>query len=776
MTPPQPQPLLSPPSSSPAPSPCPQSRPDPAHPAGSRSGAAGGGSGAGPGVGLGLGSGPVPGVVPGVPAMLSRLGALLQQAVETREPSVDLLEAFTEHWKGITGYYLEATDESIPARQTDIPWRLKQMLDILVYEEKQQPAGETGPCLEYLLQHKLLETLGTLGKAEYPPGMRQQVLLFFSRVLGQVQHPLLHYLNVHRPVQKLLQLSSGRLGSGTEKEEVQFAAVLCSKIQQDPSLLPYILEGKSVLNGRRAQELPGSPREEGVEHPPGTTASCPPAQPCPPQRDSNLVTALVGLCRSKKSRVALKARENLLVLAGLAQEAAAACLVRSSALCPLLTGHLCELYSAVPPGTDPADVLAMDRPSWRSQGDAAGDGVFPGKESLAAFLCWLDYLDELVMGAHPLVADAITEAVEEKFFQGVLQPQLLQMSELAVLGATAVLAGTVRQIRAPALLQRLVLFLLGPHRHPETPGDAPHALRAQLIDRCDHLSDEISLASLRLFEELLRKPHEHVAHNLVLRNLEARAYLQRQERGPPEADPEEDGLELEEDPYFTDGFPDTGFGTANNPPPGSAPAGKGQVSEVVSSFLCLVPEEAKTSSCMEEGGYDTYVHDALGMVQTCRATVAPWGWPSAPRPLECCHPGGAFYEGHFLKVLFDRMSRILDQPYSLNLQVTSVLSHLAAFPHPHLHEYLLDPYLSLAPGCRSLFSVLVRVIGDLMQRLQRVPQARAKLLLVRRQLLGLVPGEQMDHTVLFKGVVVLEEFCKELAAIALVKGPPEGPP
>ncbi|NXU12707.1 F16B2 protein, partial [Pardalotus punctatus] len=194
------------------------------------------------------------------------------------------------------------------------------------------------------------------------------------------------------------------------------------------------------------------------------------------------------------------------------------------------------------------------------------------------------------------------------------------------------------------------------------------------------------------------------------------------------------------------------------------------------SFLCLVPEEAKTSSCMEEGGYDTYVHDALGMVQACRASAAPWGWPSSPRPLDSCHPGVAFYEGHFLKVLFDRMSRILDQPYSLNLQVTSVLSHLAAFPHPHLHEYLLDPYLNLAPGCRSLFSVLVRVIGDLMQRLQRVPHSRAKLLLVRRQLLGLVPGEQMDHTVLFKGVVVLEEFCKELAAIALVKGPPEGPP
>lgn len=40
------------------------------------------------------------------------------------------------------------------------------MLDILVYEEKQQVAGEAGPCLEYLLQHKILETLCTLGKAE----------------------------------------------------------------------------------------------------------------------------------------------------------------------------------------------------------------------------------------------------------------------------------------------------------------------------------------------------------------------------------------------------------------------------------------------------------------------------------------------------------------------------------------------------------------------------------------------------------------------------------
>lgn len=49
-----------------------------------------------------------------------------------------------------------------------------------------QPPLLTGPLLPNL---------------QYPPGMRQQVLQFFSKVLAQVQHPLLHYLNVHRPVQ-----------------------------------------------------------------------------------------------------------------------------------------------------------------------------------------------------------------------------------------------------------------------------------------------------------------------------------------------------------------------------------------------------------------------------------------------------------------------------------------------------------------------------------------------------------------------------------------------
>lgn len=368
----------------------------------------------------------------------------------------------------------------------------------------------------------------------------------------------------------------------------------------------------------------------------------------------------------------------------------------------------------------------------------------------------------------------MAKAVAEKLFVEILQPHLLHVSEQSVLTSTALLTAMLRQLRSPALLREAVAFLLGTEPQPAAPDDGPRTLCAHLIGHCDHLSDEISITTLRLFEELLQKPHERIIRSLVLGHLEGRHYVAR---GSPEPESYEDTVDLEEDPYFTDGFLDSSFQPSAKHPP--APLtnldGKTAVTEIVNSFLCLVPEEAKTSAFLEETGYDTYVHDAYGLFQECSSRVAPWGWPLGPTPLDPHEPERPFFEGHFLRMLFDRMSRILEQPYSLNLQVTSVLSRLALFPHPLIHEYLLDPYINLAPGCRSLFSVLVRVIGDLMQRIQRVPQFPGKLLLVRKQLMGQVPGEQLDHQTLLQGVVVLEEFCKELAAIAFVKFPPHGP-
>lgn len=56
--------------------------------------------------------------------------------------------------------------EKVPVDQTNIPAHLEQMLVLLQQEEDVCEKGMYGPCLEYLLQHKLLDTLYSLGRTD----------------------------------------------------------------------------------------------------------------------------------------------------------------------------------------------------------------------------------------------------------------------------------------------------------------------------------------------------------------------------------------------------------------------------------------------------------------------------------------------------------------------------------------------------------------------------------------------------------------------------------
>ncbi|XP_010632881.1 protein FAM160B1 isoform X3 [Fukomys damarensis] len=689
-------------------------------------------------------------------------------------PSLPLQEDFVYHWKAITHYYIETSDDKAPVTDTNIPSHLEQMLDILVQEENERESGETGPCMEYLLHHKILETLYTLGKADCPPGMKQQVLVFYTKLLGRIRQPLLPHINVHRPVQKLIRLCGEVLATPTENEEIQFLCIVCAKLKQDPYLVNFFLENKlkswaskgapnlipeDALKGqdslsadpgqsREPEELCGASAAAELEDgsPPGeltaslgelSATSLPEASVVRPNQDYNLVNSLLNLTRSPDGRIAVKACEGLMLLVSLPEPAAAKCLTQSTCLCELLTDRLAALYKALPQSVDPLDIETVEAINWGldSYSHKEDASAFPGKRALISFLSWFDYCDQLIKEAQKTAAVALAKAVHERFFIGVMEPQLMQTSEMGILTSTALLHRIVRQVTSDVLLQEMVVFILGEQREPETPAEiSTHPLRHRLIEHCDHISDEISIMTLRMFEHLLQKPNEHILYNLVLRNLEERNYTEYKPLCPEDKDVVENGLiagavDLEEDPLFTDISPDNTLSKqewlSSSPP--TTPDhpkndGKTEVHKIVNSFLCLVPDDAKSSYHVEGTGYDTYLRDAHR------------------------------------------------QPYDVNLQVTSVLSRLSLFPHPHMHEYLLDPYVNLASGCRSLFSVIVRVVGDLMVRIQRIQDFTPKLLLVRKRLLGLEPeGPVIDHITLLEGVIVLEEFCKELAAIAFVK-------
>ncbi len=109
--------------------------------------------------------------------------------------------------------------------------------------------------------------------------------------------------------------------------------------------------------------------------------------------------------------------------------------------------------------------------------------------------------------------------------------------------------------------------------------------------------------------------------------------------------------------------------------------------------------------------------------------------------------------------------------------MTAILSRLAQLPHPYLHEYLLNPTLPLVSGVRTLHSVLRSLVSRVRAAVASIEQLPRKIYVCRKTLL-MGSTSEADRAALnlsraeikvIDGLIILEEFSKEVAAIALVK-------
>ncbi|CAH1783099.1 unnamed protein product [Owenia fusiformis] len=799
--------------------------------------------------------------------MFSKFTTILHNAVEALgQDQAPMREDFVFHWKAITHHFVNNKDTKVAVEQTNIPSHLRQMLDLLLQEESAIESGISGPCMEYLLQHKILETLYTLGRTDCPPGMKQEVLSFFTQLLSKVRQPLLPHVNVHRAVHRLVKVCGEIRASPSENEEIQFLCTVCAKIKSAPYTVNFFLESlKSQKQDIRTM----------TEQ---------------PQIDFALMESLLALTRSEDSRVAIKACEGLLLCASLPEESSAKAIIENTKFCTEITEKLTRLYSLLPKTLDPGDVESLYEANWGLDVMTDTDEfiTFPGKRQLTSFLSWLDYCDQLIMMAHPFVAKQLSVVIHQQFLVKHIEPSVLQTNESGAITSTCLLTRCLRLVSSSSLLTQFALFILGEDRDPEFKDDTTqsHKFRMRLIERCDHLSEELTLVTLKLFETLLLKPDEHIFHNLILRNLLTRNYcidskstgektaeeasnqssvsesanqntdsqtnqIEADKTNIAEADSvkenseTEDGSEssaVEKDSntskqderteesttnegesaviegdnvvaeqseesdkaneivgeqqdventsenvdtsqisgIIIDGSqdvvptPDTpgselDFNSLGFVPTSEESSNKPGVHKVVNCFLSLVPDECKSSYQMSDSGYDTYLRDAHRQYTEMTNQCLGFNWPLDPVSIKT-DKTDQFFEGTFLNVILNKLSHIMDQSYDINLQVTSVVSKLAQLPHPNLHEYLLDPFLNLSPDTRTMYTVFTKVITDLKSRQKSIPDFNRKLLQVRRQLIGLQNNlKSIEGSSTLEGVIVLEEFCKELAAIAFVK-------
>ncbi|XP_066603338.1 FHF complex subunit HOOK interacting protein 2A-like isoform X3 [Prorops nasuta] len=785
-------------------------------------------------------------------------------------------------------YANHLTDCKVPIYTTGIPRHLDKLLEILLQEEKDE--AEPGPCLEYLLQHKLLDLLTTLASAETPPGMRTICLSFLRKFLGRSKHPLLHHVSVYYPVQKLICLCNGNQASPHETEEVQFLLTICYLVCKYPYVISIINESPtnhgttSQAKVDKSTEVPQvervtydttrqrtksnplfepldaqavtlisplsnlRPKSAKLEHrlpnkvddkssnsPSTSSQSSSPSTNKPsdqttgesqhkidmeemklsenptsmqemdthlrnlkelhlnentpvisrkssvsenpeqsllrsspePESKCLLLDALISYFNSADNTIRVRACEGVMALTS-TEDPSFAQTIANSKMATIISERLEYLFNVIPAHVDPIEIdgidvtWGLDSPLWTNE------SKFPGCRQVAAFFMWFDFCNQLIREAHLDIAEAISKSIRVNFLEKIVTPAL---SDHHVVLITALTTKCLKEITSTTLCNEVSYWLVGQHRDPDLPNVWSSPVLHKLIENCYTDSDDLTVETLKLFEEMIEKRNEHILYCLVLMYLSSRGYYDNTAADSAIASwsDEEDEREKEREKknYFDLSYEQSHSRTL-------APS---NIHRIVNCFLSLVPRSLQTD--LDINNYESYMADWERQYTVVLADCSLMAWPleavsvddsasSDSRP-EADHCATRFYIGPFLTMLLDKLSNIPKQKYDINLQLTVVLSRLALLPHPYLHEYMLNPLLPLAPGTKSLFICLQRVVKQLVNEVSKIEGYKPLLKETRERLLDDTPNTEEKQNILLESVIITEEFCKGLAAIAYVK-------
>lgn len=688
--------------------------------------------------------------------MFSRFTTALYNAVDALAPPLPLQEDFVWHWKSVTKFYTGRTSSAkLPIEVTSIPGHLMEMSSILEQEEKESEQGNIGPCMEYIMQHKLLDTMCVLGTADTPLGMRRFMFIFVTRMLRSTQQSLIPHVSIYSPIQKFIQLCGEVLAAPTEKEEIELLEVVCDKLKENPHLVNCFVSSVSGSKPNSSSDV--KPSKVCVQFP--------------------LIDSLLKLFQSPDNEISTRATDCLRLCCSIANDATAMAVIQQTQMSVMMCKTLELLYKSLPKSMKLSDIEDPVPHNVDEQGECPHISSERRK-----FLCYLQHLhilDTIVEEAHPVIAEDIANCFSSKYLGECIYSDFIESKNPDDnLFATAVISSSMRNISSSTLLSSIGAFLLGDASEFELPGHSCYLVKDLLIERCrnSHINLALSMSSLQLFEELLQNPTEDIMHNLVVNNLESRGYYDHTSA--------DDWLSFSDDdsnryPGDDEVLPDTTSLSKTYAP--------SYIHKILECFLSLVPNNLKSCETEEESGYDIYIKEAHGRFVKCLMQCENFDWPPDPVSREEYHLGPeddsssdsqpeadssrwVFYEGAFLNMIFEKLEQMLDQPYDINLQVTSLVSKLALFAHPNLHEYLLNPLIPYTSGARSLFLVLLKVIEDIQVEVKNVRPFRAKLKQTRIALLS--DGNEcpdFEKSNVLEALIVIEEFCKELAAIAFVK-------
>lgn len=751
--------------------------------------------------------------------MLGRVLGTIEQVVA---PDPTLFQNFEYFWKLIKTFYTKSQTEK-HIDDTNIPYYLEQMLQILIREQDvikeyyvrkmEHPDShmeqKTAECIDFILENKPLDLLVDLAISEKPVGCRQWVLKWMRRYLTCLENPVIAHGAIFKPILKLMTVCNGSMASPYEIDEILFLEAVAGLIGKTPEHIKLFIpphqfsdsttEGifntkppkdnqlfatnKIEPNIRRVSLMVSDDEDvkdnneiiEPVIEPKPKIVSPSPKKilkncNCDEGDRFILMDAIMSYLESADSRIVVRACEAILILASLAQlkDHCAAVNASFTELCHIMGEKLYICAEQIPEDMDLGDIEDCIV-SW---------GLFPkedqnhfiGRFQLVSFLCWLDFADCLAK-ENLLVADILGMLFREQVLEKIVEPNLLEICAPFGLVMTSKIT---KQIRSESMLEEIATWLVG------TEINGTDCLLNILIENAQDNPD-VLLQTLQMVEALLDNPSERILHSMLFIYVSNRGYFDLAKIRDIESWSDE-----EEHREKRRGSVENAMKSKTMAP--------NNILKVINNFLLLLPRQLMAESvgtCYEE-----YMQDASRHYQIWIKKTEKFNWPfEASSPMkrtpvksptttsgECDDSGISeeyiFYEGPLLRLLFNQVRNMGSQPYELNLASIAILSKLALLPHPYLHEILLSTEIPIAPGASTLFTVIQSLSKKLLTEIPRYEDFPSRIRDTAKRLLTNPPllkeSEETKNVVdesdsLFEALIVLEEFCKELAAIAFIK-------
>ncbi|KAG9066258.1 hypothetical protein KI688_001479 [Linnemannia hyalina] len=140
---------------------------------------------------------------------------------------------------------------SLYVQQTEIPMRLKSMVDLLVDEESRLDEDSAmGVCMEYLVNNSVLTKLVNNAEGDEPKGIMGETIRTIASMINLLDDRFLVHKAVHTPTVKLLRTcaqGSEFDGESYHEDLIDLMYILCSKIHGYPELLNIFFHDKLWL-------------------------------------------------------------------------------------------------------------------------------------------------------------------------------------------------------------------------------------------------------------------------------------------------------------------------------------------------------------------------------------------------------------------------------------------------------------------------------------------------------------------------------------------------